>query len=70
MWLPWLLPLPDPEEIIALTWKDIKTKADKTYIKISKVYSKGFIQPSKTKEIRLFKCNEQLEQLFKQSPSN
>lgn len=28
-----------PEEIIALTWNDVKTKADKTYIKISKVYN-------------------------------
>ncbi|MGB5637386.1 MAG: tyrosine-type recombinase/integrase [Waterburya sp.] len=57
-----------PEEIIALTWNDLKTKADKTYLKISKVYSKGFIQTSKTKEIRLFKCNEQLEQLLNKAP--
>ena len=57
-----------PEEIIALTWNDVKTKAEKTYIKISKVYSKGFIQPSKTKEIRLFKCNEQLAELLNKAP--
>ncbi len=57
-----------PEEIIALTWNDIKTKSDKTYIKISKVYSKGFIQPSKTKEIRLFKCNEQLVEVLNNAP--
>lgn len=57
-----------PEEIIALTWDDIKVKADKTYIKISKVYSKGFIQPSKTKEIRLFKCNQQLVEILNNTP--
>jgi len=57
-----------PEEIIALTWNDLKTKADKTYLRISKVYSKGFIQTSKTKEIRLFKCNNQLTELLQQAP--
>lgn len=57
-----------PEEIIALTWNDLKTKADKTYLRISKVYSKGFIQTSKTKEIRLFKCNKQLTELLQQAP--
>lgn len=57
-----------PEEIIALTWNDLKTKADKTYLRISKVYSKGFIQTSKTKEIRLFKCNNQLTDLLRKTP--
>jgi integrase len=57
-----------PEEIIALTWNDLKTKGEKTYIVISKVYSKGFIQTSKTKEIRLFKCNDQLTKLLVEAP--
>lgn len=57
-----------PEEIIALTWNDLKTKAEKTYLRISKVYSKGFIQTSKTKEIRLFKCNNQLTELLNKAP--
>ena len=53
-----------PEEIIALKVSDIKYKGDKTYLKISKAYSKGFLQSSKTKEIRLFNCNEQLKNII------
>ena len=50
-----------PEEIIALTFDDIKRKGGKTYIKFSKAYSKGILLPhTKTKEIRLFPCNKQL----------
>ncbi|MGV2830302.1 tyrosine-type recombinase/integrase [Myxosarcina sp. GI1(2024)] len=50
-----------PEEIIALTFDDIKRKGEKTYIKFSKAYSKGVLLPhTKTKEIRLFPCNRQL----------
>ena len=53
-----------PEEIIALKVSDIKYKGDKTYLKISKAYSKGFLQSSKTKEIRLFNCNKQLKNII------
>ena len=56
------------EEIIALTWNDLKEKGDSTYLKISKVYSKGFIQPCKTKEVRLFRCNQQLTEILNNAP--
>ncbi len=58
-----------PEEIIALKFDDIKRKGEKTYIKFSKAYSKGILLPhTKTKEIRLFPCNEQLKALIKSIP--
>ena len=56
------------EEIIALTWDDLKEKGGNTYLRISEVYSKGFIQPCKTKEIRLFRCNEQLTEIINNAP--
>ncbi|MGB5711092.1 MAG: site-specific integrase, partial [Waterburya sp.] len=34
-----------PEEIVALTFDDIKRKGGKTYIKFSKAYSKGILLP-------------------------
>ena len=50
-----------PEEIVALTFDDIKRKDGKAYLNFSKAYSKGILLPyTKTKEIRLFPCNKQL----------
>ncbi len=58
-----------PEEIVALTYEDIKRKGGKTYIKFSKAYSKGILLPhTKTKEIRLFPCNKQLKDVLKSIP--
>ncbi len=34
-----------PEEIVALTFDDVKRKGEKTYIKFSKAYSKGILLP-------------------------
>ena len=53
-----------PEEVVALTWDDIKCKGGNTYIRFSKAYSKGILlSHTKTHEIRLFKCNKQLTRL-------
>ena len=58
-----------PEEIIALTFEDIKRKGGKTYIKFSKAYSKGILLPhTKTKEIRIFPCNKQLVSVLNSVP--
>ncbi|WP_019506769.1 tyrosine-type recombinase/integrase [Pleurocapsa sp. PCC 7319] len=58
-----------PEEIVALTFDDIKRKGGKTYIKFSKAYSKGILLPhTKTKEIRLFPCNKQLVSVLDSVP--
>lgn len=58
-----------PEEIVALTFDDIKRKGGKTYIKFSKAYSKGILLPhTKTKEIRLFPCNKQLVSVLNSVP--
>ena len=58
-----------PEEIIPLTHDDIKRKGGNTYIKINKRYSKGhLLNSTKTNEIRLFKCNEQLTSLLDSMP--
>ncbi|MDJ0690385.1 MAG: site-specific integrase [Xenococcaceae cyanobacterium MO_188.B32] len=58
-----------PEEIIALTWEDIKRKGGNTYIRFNKAYSKGILlKHTKTKEIRLFKCNRQLSKLINSIP--
>ena len=54
-----------PEEVVPLTWDDIKCKGGNTYIKFSKAYSKGILlSHTKTHEIRLFKCNKQLTRLI------
>ena len=54
-----------PEEIVALTRDDIKRKGGNTYIRFSKAYSKGILlNHTKSKEIRLFKCNNQLTRLI------
>ncbi|MGB5634200.1 MAG: tyrosine-type recombinase/integrase [Waterburya sp.] len=58
-----------PEEIVALTFDDIKRKGGKTYIKFSKAYSKGILLPhTKTKEIRIFPCNKQLVSVLNSVP--
>lgn len=54
-----------PEEIIALTFDDIKCKGGNTYIRFSKAYSKGILlNHTKSREIRLFRCNTQLINLI------
>lgn len=58
-----------PEEIVALTFNDIKHKGGKTYIKFSKAYSKGvLLNHTKTKEIRLFPVNNQLSKILDSIP--
>lgn len=58
-----------PSECHALTWSDIKTKNDRTYIKFSKSYNNGILlQHTKTYEIRVFPVNEQLESLLGSLP--
>ena len=58
-----------PEEIIPLTLDDIKRKGGNTYLRINKRYSKGhLLNSTKTNEIRLFKCNEKLNQLLDSIP--
>ena len=55
-----------PEEVVALTWDDIKKKGGNTYIRFNKAYSKGILlSHTKSKEIRIFKCNCQLTRLLK-----
>jgi len=55
-----------PEEVVALTWDDIKKKGGNTYIRFNKAYSKGILlSHTKSKEIRIFKCNRQLTSLLK-----
>ena len=54
-----------PEEIVPLTRDDIKRKGGNTYLRFNKRYSKGhLLNSTKTNEIRLFKCNENLTQLL------
>ena len=54
---------------MALTSDDITNKRDNTYIRFSKAYSKGILlSHTKTKEIRLFPCNEQLKAVLKSIP--
>ena len=54
-----------PENTCALTWNDVITKGDRTYIKFSKAYSKGILLPyTKNKTIIMFPVNEQLKELL------
>lgn len=54
-----------PSECHALTWKDIKRKKDRLYIRFNKAYSNGILLPhTKTYETRLFPINEQLQLLL------
>ncbi|MDJ0535604.1 MAG: tyrosine-type recombinase/integrase [Xenococcaceae cyanobacterium MO_207.B15] len=58
-----------PEECHALTWNDIKSRNQKMFIKFNKAYSKGILlSHTKTHEIRLFPCNEQLKTLINRLP--
>lgn len=58
-----------PEEILCLTSDDIKKKGGNTYLRFNKRYSKGYLLNStKTNEIRLFKCNDNLTQLLESIP--
>ena len=50
-----------PSEAHALTWEDIKTKNDKTFIRFNKAYTNGIlVKCTKTHEVRLFPCNNQI----------
>ena len=50
-----------PSEAHALTWDDIKQKGGKTYIRFNKAWVLDILIPhTKTKEVRLFPCNQQL----------
>ena len=58
-----------PEEALCLSHQDIKQKGGNYYIKFSKAYSKGILLPhTKTREIRMFPCNEQLLSLLNNIP--
>jgi integrase len=58
-----------PEEAHALIWDDIKLKGGRTYIRFNKAYSKGILlDHTKTHEIRLFPCNDQLKRLIESIP--
>lgn len=57
-----------PEDAIALTWDDIRTKSNGTFITFSKAYSRGILKDSKTHEIRVFKCNDELIDFIKTIP--
>ncbi len=56
-----------PEDAIALTWSDIQTRSNGTYITFSKAYSRGILKDGKTHEIRVFKCNQELIDFLKQN---
>jgi len=54
-----------PEEAVALTASDIKTKGDRSYVKFSKAYSNRILLPhTKNRAIRLFPINDQLQTLI------
>jgi integrase len=58
-----------PSEAHALTWDDIKVKNGKTFIRFNKVWTNSILIPcTKTHEIRLFPCNEQIIQLLSRIP--
>lgn len=57
-----------PEDAIALTWNDIRTRSNGTFISFTKAYSRGILKDSKTHEIRLFKCNKELVDFIKTIP--
>ena len=57
-----------PEDAIALTWNDIRTRSNGTFISFTKAYSRGILKDSKTHEIRLFKCNQELVDFIKTIP--
>ena len=54
-----------PEEAIALTASDIKSKGGRSYIKFSKAYRNRVLLPhTKNRAIRLFPINKQLQTLI------
>lgn len=54
-----------PEECHALTWNDIKHRNNRVFINFNKAYSKGVLLPhTKNHTIRLFPCNEQLQNII------
>ena len=57
-----------PEDAIALTWSDIRTRSNGTFITFSKAYSRGVLKDGKTHEIRVFKCNQELTRFLKSVP--
>lgn len=58
-----------PSEAHALTWEDIKQRNGRTYVRFNKVWtSKVLVHSTKTHEIRLFPCNEQLVNLIERIP--
>lgn len=57
-----------PEDAIALTWNDIRTRSNGTFISFTKAHSRGILKDSKTHEIRLFKCNKELVDFIKTIP--
>ena len=58
-----------PSEAHALTWNDIKRKKSKTFIRFNKAYTANTAMPhTKTREVRLFPCNQQLIDLLNQMP--
>ena len=57
-----------PEDAIALTWSDISTRSNGTFINFSKAYSRGILKGGKTHEILCFKCNQELIDFLKTIP--
>jgi len=57
-----------PEDAIALTWSDIRTRSNGTFITFSKAYSRGVLKDCKTHEIRVFKCNRELRDFLQTVP--
>ena len=58
-----------PEEAIPLTWEDIKEQNNKMFIRFNKAHSLNTLLPhTKTHEIRLFPCNNQLQELINSIP--
>jgi integrase len=55
-----------PSEAHALTWGDIKYRKDRVFVRFNKAYNAGILLPhTKTHEVRLFPCNDQLRGLIK-----
>lgn len=57
-----------PEEMIALTWDDIKTRNGKTTIIINKAFTHGYLKGTKTGETRIFPVNNQLKAIIDKLP--
>jgi integrase len=58
-----------PSEVHAVTWEDIKVSNGKTFIRFNKVWTSKILLPyTKTHEIRLFPCNDQLVELLGRIP--